>query len=301
MGYLKKLLEYIHEPKKFAFFVLSHGVGNFLQDSIYLKILYWLRVGRKLNLEQPTGCNEKLQWLKLHEHFPERTHYVDKYEVRDYIAKKIGSDYLIPLLGVWDCYSDIDFNQLPDQFVLKCTHDSGGVMVCKDKSKINHAEKKRFFTRRLKQNFYKVGREYPYKHVKPRIIAEKYMKEDGVGSLRDYKLMCFHGKVKCSFVCTNRAAKSGLCVNFYDRDWQPMPFERHYPRNPIETPKPQQYDLMVELAENLAADFIFVRIDFYEIDGKVYFGEITFYPGSGMEEFTPYEADELLGSWIELP
>lgn len=298
--YCKKIKEYIKNPAKIKFFILNHGVGKMLPDKLYLNTMFKLKIGHTINWNNPKGFNEKLQWLKIHEHYPERTNLVDKFEVRKYISKVIGEQYLIPLLGVWDNFDDINFDSLPQQFVLKCTHDSGGVVVCKNKESWNFKEAKEFLSNHMKKNFYKSGREYPYKNINPRIIAEKYMEDESGVELKDYKLMCFNGHVKCSFVCSNRNLKTGLCVNFYDKEWKPLPFERHYPRNKSEIPKPLQYNQMVYLAEYLSTPFKFVRVDFYEIGNKVFFGELTFYPGSGFEEFTPEEYDYMLGDWLEL-
>lgn len=273
-----------------------------MSDEAYLIRRYRASLGCDLNLSQPKTFNEKLQWLKLHNRRPEYTTMVDKYAVKQLVADKIGEEYVIPTLGVWDRFDDIDFNDLPDQFVLKCTHDSGGLVICNDKSKFNIKLARSKIERSLKHNYYLMGREWPYKNVKPRIIAEQYM-EDNPDSreLTDYKLMCFNGKVKCSFTCTSRYAKDGLKVTFFDTNWEKMPFERHYPAELANICKPKSYEEMIRLAEKLADKIPFVRIDFYEIKGKPYFGEMTFFPGNGMEEFTPEEWDETLGSWIELP
>jgi hypothetical protein len=258
---------------------------------------------KELDFENPQTFNEKLQWLKLYDRKPEYTMMVDKYKVRDYIAEKLGEEYLIPLLGVWDDPDDIDFDALPNQFVLKCNHNSGtGMCICKNKSKLDIKKVKKELKKGLKENYYLTGREWPYKDVPRKVIAEKYMKDNSATEeLTDYKLMCFDGKVKCSFVCSERFSKSGLKVTFYDTDWKVMPFERHYPksRNPIK--KPYGYEKMVELAEKLSKNIPFVRVDFYEINGKIYFGELTFFPGTGLEEFTPFDWDKTLGSWIKLP
>lgn len=288
--------------KKTISFVARRGLLDWLDDEHYLKLMYWVKFDKKLDLLNPRTFNEKLQWLKLYDRSPEYTKMVDKYEVKKYVARVIGDEHIIPTIGVWNSFDKIDFSQLPDQFVLKCTHDSGGLVICKDKRTLDIETAKKKINSSLKINYYLHGREWPYKDVKPRIIAEKYM-EDSPDSkeLIDYKLMCFNGKVKCSFTCTSRYAKEGLKVTFYDTDWKKMPFERHYPAEDVAQEKPKSYDEMVALAEKLADKIPFVRIDFYEIKGKPYFGEVTFFPGNGMEEFTPEEWDETLGSWIELP
>ena len=276
--------------------------GRKLPDKLFLSLYYRLKIGRKLNWQNPKSFNEKIQWLKLYNRIPEYTKYVDKYKVREYIAKTIGEKYLIPLLGVWDNPDEIDFNRLPNQFVLKCNHNSGGLCVCKDKSSFDIEEAKAKLRKSLKMDYYLKFREWPYKDVPRKIIAEKYMVDNTeLSSLRDYKFMCFDGKVKCSFVCSDRNTKKGLHVTFFDTDWNVLPFERHYPARKDGLPKPKNYDEMVILAEKLSNSIPFVRVDFYEINGKVYFGELTFYPGSGFEEFTPYSADEWLGSFIKLP
>ena len=225
---------------------------------------------------------------------------MDKYSVKEYVASIIGSDYIVPTLGIWDQFDDIDFTALPEQFVLKCTHDSGGGIIVKSKKKLNMEEAGKKLTRCLKRNYYYIGREWPYKNVKRRIIAEKYLVNENGAELLDYKFMCFGGKVKCSFVCSERRSKNGLKVTFYDLDWNIMPFERCYPRSDKAIKRPKNYRLMIELAEKLSVDIPFVRVDFYEINNRVYFGEFTFYPGGGLEQFNPVSWDRELGEWIDL-
>ena len=297
---IKKIKKTIKNPRRILLYLIAKLRCQWLPDDIYLKLVYWAEIGKTLNLENPQTFNEKIQWLKIHDRKAEYTRLVDKYEVKKYIADSIGEEYVIPTLGVWDCFDDIDFRKLPDRFVLKCTHDSGGIVIVKDKKNFDLEAARKKLEKALMSNYYYLRREWPYKNVKPRILAETYMEEEGSSELSDYKFMCFNGKVKCSFTCTERYSDSGLKVTFYDKEWNIMPFERHYPK--CETPliKPCNYDKMIELAEKLSKDLIFARIDFYEINGKVYFGEITFYPGSGMEEFEPEEWDEKLGSWIDL-
>lgn len=277
------------------------GITDQWDDETYLCRLFRWKMGRKLNLENPQTFNEKLQWLKLNDHNPEYTKMVDKFEAKKYVAGIIGDEYIIPTLGVWDYFDDIDFNALPNQFVLKCTHDSGGVVICKDKSKLDMSKVKEKIISCLKRDYYLSSREWPYKNVKPRVIAEKYMADESGEDLIDYKLMCFNGEVKCSFVCSDRYSKDGLKVTFYDREWKMMPFERHYPREKDPINVPEGYDEMLGLAERLSFGIPFVRVDFYSIKGRLYFGELTFYPGSGTEEFYPEEWDFTLGSWIQLP
>ena len=279
------------------------NLTRFIPDKLYLTILYYRYFHRLINWRNPKTFNEKLQWLKLYDRRPEYTTYVDKYKVRDYIAKTIGEIYLIPLLGVWNSPDEIDFENLPNQFVLKCNHNSGlGMCICKDKSKLDIEKVKRELRKGLEEDYYLAWREWSYKNVPRKIIAETYMVDNTeLSSLRDYKFMCFDGKVKCSFVCSDRNTKEGLHVTFFDLDWNVLPFERHFPARKEGLPKPKCYEEMIMLAEKLSIGIPFVRVDFYEINEKVYFGELTFYPGSGFEEFTPRSADEWLGNFIKLP
>lgn len=273
----------------------TRGLLNWIPDEVYLKYAFKSKLGYDLNLENPQTFNEKLQWLKLYDRRPEYTVMVDKYLAKQYVADKIGEQYIIPTLGVWDSPDEIDFDKLPDQFVLKCNHNSGlGMCICRNKSELDIKKVKSELRKGIKQNYYLGGREWSYKNVPRKIIGEKYMGDD----LNDYKLMCFNGKVKCSFVCSER--NYGLHVTFFDNDWNKLPFERHYPASDKNIPKPQKYDEMVSLAEKLSSGIPFVRVDFYEINGHIFFGELTFYPGSGFEEFTPIDADYLLGSYISL-
>ena len=252
-------------------------------------------------LGDPQTYNEKLQWLKLYDRKPEYTQMVDKYEAKKYVAAIIGEEYIIPTLGVWDRFEDIDFDALPDCFVLKCTHDSGGLVIVRDKKELDKKAARRKIEHCLGRNYYMNSREWPYKNVRPRIIAEQFMINDSGEELQDYKFMCFNGKVKCCFVCSDRFSAEGLHITILDRDWNVLPFHRHYhpPKSGLE--KPAQYDEMLRLAEQLSKDIPFVRVDLYEINGKIYFGELTFFPGSGLEKFEPESGDYTLGSWIALP
>lgn len=300
---LTKICEYcswIYENVRYV----CHWIAS---PEYVLKRMFKKNVGYPLNLDNPKTFNEKLQWLKLHDHNPLYTTMVDKYAVKKYIADMIGKQHVIPTLGVWEHFDEIDFDKLPNQFVLKCTHDSGGVVIVSDKSQMDKVAVKKKLENRLKHNYYYHCYEWPYKDVPPRIIAEKFMVDEknqdvGADDITDYKFMCFNGKVRCTFTCTDRRSDDGLKVTFFDNDWNQMPFTRHYPAAEVGSiPKPVNFELMKELAEKLADGIVFVRVDFYEINNKVYFGELTFYPGSGMEEFCPEKYDRLLGDWITLP
>ena len=296
---IKKLYTYLRHPQYFLLWLDIKGIVR-LPDDLYLKIFYKKKIGKKLNLKNPQTFNEKMQWLKLNDRKEIYTTMVDKYDVKKYVANIIGEEYIIPTIGVYDNFDNINFDELPNKFVIKCTHDSGGVVVCKDKSTFNIEIARKKINDCLKNNFYYLGREWPYKNVKPRIIIEKFLEDEKNEDLIDYKIMCFNGKAQCSFLCLNRRSKEGLNVDFYDLNWNKMPFERHYKQSNIVMEKPENYDLMIELAEKLAKDIPFVRVDFYDIKGKVYFGELTFYPGSGMEEFNPEEWDKKLGDLLVL-
>ena len=279
----------------------NRGRYNNLGDEEFLRRKFRAELGYELDLKNPKTFNEKLQWLKLYDRNPIYTTMVDKCAVKKYVADLIGEEYIIPTLGEWDNPDEIDFELLPSKFVLKCNHNSGqGMCICRDKTKIDIEEVRSNLKKGLKQNYYLQSREWPYKNVKPKIIAEKYMEDYNSQDLRDYKLMCFNGEVKCSFVCSNRFSDKGLHVTFFDEKWNPMPFERSYPSDPYNIPKPVNYDKMVELAEKLSEGIGFVRVDFYEVNGKIYFGELTFFPGSGMEAFQPEDWDYRLGEWIDL-
>lgn len=275
---------------------------NWLPDDMYLKLAYKESFGKELNLGAPQTFNEKLQWLKLHDRKPEYTRMVDKYEAKKYVANIIGDEYIIPTLGVWDHFEDIDFNKLPDQFVLKCTHDSGGLVICKDKKTldINAAEKK--INKSLKRNYFWSGREWPYKNVKPRILAERYMEDGATHDLPDYKFFAFDGTVKALFIASERnVVGSETKFDFYDADFKRLPFTNGHPNAENVPPKPDCFDEMKYLAGKLSEKIPHLRVDFYQVDKKVYFGELTFSHWSGLVPFDPEEWDYTFGEWITLP
>lgn len=299
---MKKIIKIIKNPQRLLIYILNKNFFRFVPDELYLKLKYRLCIGRKLNLDSPSSFNEKLQWLKLYNRCPQYSNLVDKYLVRDYVANIIGSCYLIPIIGTWCKFEDIDFNALPEQFVLKPNHTSGNVFICKDKNNMNYDSLNREVKKWLKRKYYWIHREWPYKHIKPRIICEKYLADELNDDLKDYKFMCFNGKVKCCFVCSNRSSSTGLNIDIYDTDWNKMSFERvGHPNSQELIERPINYKKMIELSEKLSEDIPFIRVDFYEVNEKIYFGELTFFPGAGFEEFTPESYDYLLGSWIKLP
>lgn len=277
----------------------AHNYLFFLPDKLYLKMLYRVKVGKKLNLTNPQTFNEKLQWLKLYDRKSEYTKMVDKYEVRKYVEDKIGKEHLIPLLGVYENFDAIDFDKLPNQFVIKCTHDSGGLLICKNKNEFNIENARKKINKCLKRNYYYNGREWPYKNVKPKIVIEKYMEDKKYKDLRDYKFFCFNGKFVYSFVCSERA--TSLKFTFFDKNGKFMNFCQDGCPNDPNVKKPKNYDKMIQLAEILARDTIEVRVDFYEINNKIYFGELTFFDASGFGKFEPEEWDLKIGKMLKLP
>lgn len=298
---MNKLMKFAHNPGLLVLSLGHRGWFKGMDDERYLKLIYRIKMGKKLNLDNPRTYNEKLQWLKLYDRTPLYTKLVDKYEVKKYIAEKIGPEYLIPTLGVWDRFEDIDFQALPDQFVLKCTHDSGGLVICKDKSKLDRRAAAAKINGCLKHNFFWGEREWPYKDVKPRIIAEAYMEDSATHELRDYKFFCFNGAVKALFIATERGSKEETKFDFFDMEGNHLPFTNGHPNADVTPALPAHMEEMKELAAKLSQGIPQVRVDFYEADGRVYFGEMTFFHWSGMMPFVPECWDETFGSWIQLP
>jgi len=272
---------------------------KFLSDKSYLKALFKYKLGYDLNLMNPNTYNEKLQWLKLYNRKAEYTVMVDKYNVRDYIVSKIGDEYLIPILGKWEHFDDIDFDKLPNKFVLKCTHGSGSIAICKNKKEFDFKLARKKINIWMKRNFYFYAREWPYKNVVPNVIAEEYL-EAKDGQLLDYQLHVFNGLTKLIYVIIDRFKSRKK--NIYNIHWELQKFQHSRPYDEkikLETPK--NLDKMIEIAEILAANIPYLRVDFYDIDGKLYIGELTFFPSGGFGKLIPFEYDELLGSWISLP
>lgn len=280
-----------------------HGWYDKLPDEQFLKLKYKATMGKELNLLTPKTFNEKLQWLKLYDRNPEYIERVDKYLVRDYIKSTLGENYLIPILGVWDDPEQIDFNSLPDQFVLKCNHNSGlGMCICKDKSKLNLCKVKKNLKRGLKQNFYLVNREWPYKNVSRKIIAEKYMTDSNESDeFTDYKFFCFNGEVDSVMVCLGRNT-GDTKFYFFDREWNLKRYNKLGKAAPesFSIKKPIHMDEMFEIAKKLSKGYPFVRIDLYSTEEQVYFGEITFFPDSGFDANILDSTDLYFGEKINL-
>lgn len=281
---------------------IIYGLRNFFPDKIYLKIIFRLKMGYKLNLDNPKTFNEKLQWLKLYNRKIEYTTMVDKYSVKDFVSTKLGEDCIIPTLGVWNNANDIDFDSLPDKFVLKTTHGGGGcgIIICKDKKLFDKENAIYKLNESLKTSIYSNFREWPYKDVCRRIIAEPYIEDKNIGELRDYKFFCFNGEAKFCKVDYGRFIEHR--ANYYDLNWNILPFgEKCFPPDEnVIIEKPINFDIMIEYVNKLSNNIPFVRIDLYNISGKIYFGEITFFPASGFGEFTSKGWDEKLGHMINL-
>ncbi|GFZ79957.1 glycosyl transferase [Compostibacillus humi] len=256
---------------------------------------------RKPNLQNPSTFNEKLQWLKLNWYSPNAVKCADKYEVRNYVKEKIGDQYLNELYGVYNSVDEINIDQLPKAFVLKATHGSGSILICKDKNKEDWNKNFKMMRKWLKRNIYWYTREWVYKDIQPRIICEKYLEEIDTKELTDYKLYCFNGKPTYCQVIKGRNSKK--TIDFFDTNWNHMGFNglQRAPHYPQEIPKPEKYEKMLKLAKKLSEDFPFVRVDLYYVNQKIYFGELTFFPMSGFGAFNPIEWDKKMGDLLELP
>ena len=283
-------------PKRLKEFLIG-----IIPDKIFLTLKYYKNLGKFPNWNNPVTFNEKLQWLKLYDRRPIYTQMVDKFEAKKYVANIIGEEYIIPTLGVWEKGEDINFDSLPNQFVLKTTHDSGSIVICKDKNVLDKKSAISTMNKSLKRNFYATTREWPYKNVKPRIIAEKYMVDESGIELKDYKFFCFNGKPNFLKVDYNRNINHQ--ANYYDLDWKIQPFyEEVCPSNKnINIVMPNNFHDMIEIARKLAINIPFVRIDLYTVKNQIYFGEITFFPNSGVGKFSPKEWDWKLGELLILP
>lgn len=300
---LSNVLKYFLN-KHYRFYVNSvkFGFHKKMNDSDYLKRIFMGVLNKKLDLDNPKTFNEKIQWLKLFDRKDIYTKFVDKYEVKDVVSKIIGKEYVIPTLGVWDSFDEIDFNKLPNQFVLKCTHDSGGIVICRDKAKLSIKKAKRKINKSLKRDYYSLFREWPYKNVKPRIIAEQYIEDSASLDLKDYKFFCFNGKPEFLFVASDRQnPDEETKFDFFDMNFKHLNIINGHPNSINSIPKPSTFDKMVELCSILAEGIPHVRCDFYEANGRVYFGEMTFSHFGGLVDFEPDFWNEKIGGMLKLP
>ncbi|MBQ1236117.1 MAG: glycosyl transferase [Oscillospiraceae bacterium] len=297
---LKTIKCFLKKPELIVGALGSKGLLNWMPDRMYLSLMFRLNLGYWPDFDNPKTFNEKLNWLKLYDRKPEYTRMVDKYAVREYIAEKIGEEYLIPLVGgPWNSADEIDFDALPEQFVLKTTHDSGGVVICRDKASFDVKAAKRKLNWHLKREYFWGKREWPYKNVKPRIIAEKYMQDRDSVNLPVYKIMCFNGEPKIFQTIQNDKTPEES-IDYFDTDWNLLRLRQNFPNSEVPMAKPETLAEMLALAGKLSAGHAFLRTDFYNINGKTYFSEITFYSDAGFAKFEPETWDNTLGEWIEL-
>ena len=288
-------------PYKIFESLAMRGFFKNMNDKEYLSWLYRARMGRLPDLNHPKSFNEKLQWLKLNDRKPEYTEMVDKYLAKKYVEKRIGEKYIIPTLGVWDKFDQIEFEKLPDQFVLKTTHDSGGVVICKDKANFDKAAAKRKLEKSLKRNYYWAEREWPYKNVKPRIIAENYLSFLNGSDLVEYKVFCFNGKPALFLICKGEGHTDERTNDFYDLEFNHIPVTVTCPNAKEKCQKPDEYVELLELSRKLAKNTYQLRVDLYVINHKIYFGELTFFHDSGCCKFNPPEWDKRFGDMLKLP
>lgn len=273
-------------------------IGWLIPDLIYIRMTYYLVFKKKLNLKNPLTYNEKLQFLKIHDRNPLYTKLVDKHLAKEYVSNIIGNEYTIPTYGVWNKYEDINFEKIPEKFVIKCTNGSGGVLICKNRENFDFVKAGKFFSSQLRKNPFYVLREWPYKYVKNKIIIESFLVDESGTELKDYKFFCFNGEPKFFFIASERPHDTRF--DFFDLDFNHLPFIQGHPIAEKTLIKPKNFDKMIEIAKRLSEGLIHVRVDLYNIDGKIYFGELTFYHFSGMVPFEPDEWDYKFGDFIDL-
>lgn len=301
---MRTIKEYIGNPSRTFRGIGYHIITSlvpFLSDSFYLKLIFRNRLGYSLNLDNPKTFNEKIQWLKLESRkHPEYTKMVDKVSAKDYVSSIIGKEYIIKTLGVWNSVDEIEWEKLPNQFCIKSSNDSGGVVVCKDKATLNIESAKKKLSHLGSRDYTKYNKEFPYRNVPQRIIAEEYKEDESGFELKDYKIFCFNGEPKMIFVGSDRQLGKTK-FDFYDLDWNHLPIQQEYPNNPNGIPKPKNLRAMLDVAKKLSAGFAHLRVDLYNCNGKIYFGELTFFHNSGLFPWNPTEWDYKLGEWLKLP
>lgn len=295
--------EYVKDPFQIVGVFKSHNLLNWMPDRLYLQLLYRQRMGRYLDLDNPTTFNEKIQWLKLYDRKPIYTTMVDKYKAKEYVAGIIGKEHIIPNIGVWNHFDEIDFDALPDKFVLKCTHDSGGLIVCKNKRDLDRKKAREKMEKSLKTDYYLHCREWPYRDVERKIIAEKFMEdeESEKTGIKDYKFFCFNGKPQFVYISEGLDNHATARMIFVTMDWKKASFQRTDYKEFDELPKrPDTFDEMVAIAKKLSKGMDFIRVDLYQIQGKVYFSELTFSPSAGFMPFREVESDLEIGKILHL-
>lgn len=294
---IRNFWNYVHnDPATFKIWVLNK-FSSFYDDETYLKKKYRIRFHEELNIDDPQSFNEKLNWLKLNFHDPRLTNLADKYAVKQIVRELIGDEYVVPNYGIWKSFEEIDFSKLPNQFVLKGTHDSGGAFVCRDKATFDFDSVRKQLSRNLKRDFYLAGREWPYKNIPHRIIADKFLDDHTGTELRDYKFWCFNGKPVYMYLTIKG---KNVYENFYDMEFNIAHINHGFPRHQPEFEKPEKFDEMKNLASILSEGLPFVRVDFFLVEGKIYFGEFTFFDWGGHRPFVNKEMDLELGKLIDL-
>lgn len=278
------------------------GLLHWLGDVSFSKLAYWLRFGKQLNLKSPQTFNEKIQWLKLYDHRQEYINMVDKLAMKSVVTEKVGPEFTVPTLGTWEKVDEIGWESLPRQFVIKWNHDSGSIVICKDKDTFDREAAIRKLRYGENFNGYWYGREWPYKGVKPKLLAEPYLEDSVTKELRDYKVFSFNGKVKLLLVASDRQKKGeSVKFDYFDTEGNHLNIVNDHPQAQVPPALPESFKLMIELTEKISVGYPHLRVDFYEVNGKVYIGEFTLYHGSGLMSFKPDEWNEIMGSWITLP
>lgn len=280
-----------------AWVVLNH----IMPSKIFLSLRYYQIFKKRIDWDNPTSFTEKLQWMKLYGCRPDYVSMVDKLAVKHLVATKIGEEYVIPTLKIWEKADDIELKDLPQQFVIKTNHDSGTVFVCRDKSDADETRIRKMFRQALKRNYYRIGRETPYKYVPRMVFAETFLNSYEEEEIRDYKFFCFSGEPKIFKINFDRS--SDFTANYYDLDMNILPFGEVDPAPDYSKTceKPEGFEQMVDICRKLSEGIPFVRVDLYNVNGKIYFGELTFFPTSGFGPFTSEEWDNRLGDWLILP
>lgn len=296
---MNSIINLFKKPRKLLYF-LATGLVDILPDNVYLKLLFYSRVGYKLNLKNPQSYNEKIQWLKLYDKHPEFTGLVDKVDVKTFVANRIGKEYLVPTIGVWNSLEDIDWESLPCQFVMKSTSDSGGVVVCKDKSSLDIDSAIKKLKNAGLRDYTRLSKEYPYHDVPHRYIAERYIEDESGFELKDYKFFCFDGEPRFLFVATGRQ-QHDTRFDFFDCEFNHLPVINGHPNADILPVKPKNFEEMLRVARDLSQGMTHVRVDLYNVNGKIYFGELTFFHWSGLVPFEPIEWDYKFGQYLHLP
>lgn len=295
--FFRKTNTFVKRPRVLMVKLIQY-FSPFLSDEIYLKLLFYWQVGYKLDLKNPQTFNEKLNWMKLYYQNPMLPVLCDKFEVKEYVGERIGLEHVVPNYGVWDNFDQIDFDKLPSAFVLKTTHDQGGVVVCTEKSNFEIEKARQKLNKHMRSNLYLKFRERPYRNVKPRIIAEQLL-IGGESGLRDYKFFCFNGEVKLMYIATERS-KGKPKFDFYDVNFNHLDIKQSYPQSDKILERPENFDVMISLASKLSKGFPQVRVDFYDVNGQVFFGEFTFFHHGGVQAFHPVDWDYELGRYIDL-